>query len=248
MRITRGLAAVLLVLTILAGKGFGQAPQAPLPAELTMQKAAAGPVFADAKGLSLYTFDRDVPAKSTCSGACARSWQPVRVPDLANGTVGEWTSIRRDDGTRQWAYKGKPVYTFAGDTKAGEVTGDGVDGVWHTALVPLPPVPATPEGVSAKTVDIGRVLADAKGLTLYIYDRDTDPGKSACVDACAEAWPPLTADTGVAPAPDWTVISRDDGSRQWAYKGKPLYRFSRDEQPGETAGDGIGTIWHALKV
>jgi len=248
MRVTAVLNAVWILLTVASGSGYGQAAQAVLPAEVTVQKSATGPVFADAKGLTLYTFDRDAAGKSACSGACARTWQPARVPDLANDTIGEWTAVRRDDGTRQWAYEGKPVYTFAGDTMAGEVTGDGTDGIWHIAMVPMPPIPPTPDGVSARTVDIGRVLADTRGLTLYVYDRDTEPGKSACVDACAEAWPPLTADGAAAPAPDWTTVIRADGSKQWAYKGKPLYRFSGDEKPGETTGDGVGAIWHALKI
>jgi predicted lipoprotein with Yx(FWY)xxD motif len=248
MRVTVFLAAIVALLIVAGGSGYGQGAQTALPAELMVQKSAMGPVFADAKGLTLYMFDRDTAGKSACSGACARNWQPARAPDLANGALGEWTAVRRDDGTRQWAYKGKPVYSFSGDTKAGELTGDGADSAWHVAMVPMPPVPPTPEGVSARTADIGRVLGDAQGLTLYVYDHDTEPGKSACVDACAEFWPPLTADKGMAPAPDWTVIVRDDGSKQWAFRGKPLYRFSRDEKPGETTGDGVGAIWHALKV
>ena len=248
MRVTAVLSTIWILLTVASGNSYGQGGQAVLPAEVTVQKSITGPVFADAKGLTLYTFDRDAAGKSVCSAACARNWQPLRVPDLANDIVGEWATVRRDDGSRQWAYNGKPVYTFAGDTKAGEVTGDETDSTWHIAMVPMPPVPPTPEGVSARTVDIGRVLGDATGLTLYIYDRDTEPGKSTCVDACAEAWPPLTADGSAAPAPDWTTIVRTDGSKQWAYKGKPLYRFSGDDKPGETTGDGIGAIWHALKI
>ena len=109
-------------------------------------------------------------------------------------------------------------------------------------------MPPAPEGVTAQIADSGRVLADAKGLTLYIYDRDTVAGKSSCIEACADAWPPLTAAADAKAPADWTVIARDDGSKQWAYKGKPLYRFSRDAQAGDTTGDGVANIWHALKL
>lgn len=95
---------------------------------------------------------------------------------------------------------------------------------------------------------LGSVLVDAKGMTLYTFDRDTTPGKSACNGPCATNWPPLMAAADSKTMGDWTVIARDDGSKQWAYKGKPLYAWSKDTKPGDTTGDGfLNGAWHAAK-
>jgi len=90
------------------------------------------------------------------------------------------------------------------------------------------------------------VLTDPKGMTLYTFDNDT-ADKSACNGPCAKAWPPLTAPKKAAATADWTVVTRDDGSKQWAYKGKPLYRWSKDKKPGEMTGDNFKNVWHAVK-
>ncbi len=86
------------------------------------------------------------------------------------------------------------------------------------------------------------VLTDAKGMTLYIFVKD-DAGKSNCNDKCADAWPPLMADEGAAAAEKFSVVTRDDGSKQWAYKERPLYLWVRDEKPGDTSGEGVGNVW-----
>ena len=93
---------------------------------------------------------------------------------------------------------------------------------------------------------VGMVLTDAKSMTLYIFDKDT-PGKSNCKGKCAKAWPPLMASSGSKQMGDYTVITRDDGSKQWAYKGMPLYTWFKDKKPGDTTGDGVGGKWHVAK-
>ncbi|MGE3907691.1 MAG: hypothetical protein AB7F36_17195, partial [Reyranellaceae bacterium] len=80
----------------------------------------------------------------------------------------------------------------------------------------------------------GKILTDAKGMTLYTFDRDTAT-KSNCNGQCAVNWPPLMASTAGA-AGDWSVVTRDDGAKQWAYKGKPLYTWVKDARPGDTTG------------
>jgi predicted lipoprotein with Yx(FWY)xxD motif len=93
---------------------------------------AKGKALADAKGMTLYVFDKDTAGKSTCNGQCATNWPPLSAAADAKAS-GDWTIVTRDDGAKQWAYKGKPLYTWAKDTKAGDVTGDGVNNVWHIA-------------------------------------------------------------------------------------------------------------------
>ena len=102
----------------------------------------------------------------------------------------------------------------------------------------------TPQGVQThKAVSGTTVLADARGMTLYTYDKD-ELGKSNCNGLCAHVWPPLAASADAQPMGDWTVITRRDGSKQWTYKGRPLYTYEKDKRPGETKGDGSGNNWH----
>ena len=100
-----------------------------------------------------------------------------------------------------------------------------------------------PTGVKS----MGGMLTDGKGMTLYTFDKDTEAGKSACSGPCFAAWPALVAPADAKPMGEWTVITRGDGTKQWAYKGKPLYTFVHDTKPGEMTGDGKGNVWHTAK-
>lgn len=92
----------------------------------------------------------------------------------------------------------------------------------------------------------GDLLTNASGMTLYTFDKDP-AGRSACNGACAQNWPPLMAPADAQPSGDYTVVTRDDGTRQWAYKGKALYTWAKDMKPGETTGDGINSVWHVVR-
>ncbi len=95
--------------------------------------AAKNGMFVNAKGMTLYTFDKDTPGKSACNGQCATNWPPMLVADGGKAS-GDWTIVMRDDGLKQWAYKGKPVYGWVKDAKPGDMTGDGfLNGAWHVA-------------------------------------------------------------------------------------------------------------------
>jgi predicted lipoprotein with Yx(FWY)xxD motif len=100
----------------------------------------------------------------------------------------------------------------------------------------------------APAVSSNGVLATPAGATLYTFDKDTaNSGKSACNGPCAANWPPLAAQASDAPSGDYSIVTRDDGSKQWAYKGWPLYTFAKDAKPGDTTGDGKGNVWHLIK-
>ena len=91
------------------------------------------------------------------------------------------------------------------------------------------------------------MLVDSSGMTLYIFDRDAaGSGKSACNGPCATLWPPAMAGADAKTEGDFTVVTRDDGAKQWAYKGKPLYSWAKDAKPGDKTGDGFGGIWHIV--
>jgi predicted lipoprotein with Yx(FWY)xxD motif len=92
---------------------------------------------------------------------------------------------------------------------------------------------------------IGKYLADAKGMTLYLFKKDS-PGKSACMDQCVEKWPLYYRETVAAPglkAEDFGTITRDDGKKQTTYKKMPLYYFVGDKKSGDTTGQGVGGNW-----
>ena len=92
------------------------------------------------------------------------------------------------------------------------------------------------------------MLADTKGMTLYTFDNDKEANKSACNGNCLNNWPALKAEASDHDMGDWKVITRNDGSKQWAYKGKPLYYFVMDKSSGDHLGDGRGNgVWHIAK-
>jgi predicted lipoprotein with Yx(FWY)xxD motif len=91
------------------------------------------------------------------------------------------------------------------------------------------------------------MMVDHKGMTVYTFDKDAG-GKSMCNGDCAKNWPPMMAPAGAKAEGKWTVIKRDDGMMQYAYDGKPLYTFMKDEKPGEMKGDGMKDVWHAVHM
>jgi predicted lipoprotein with Yx(FWY)xxD motif len=93
---------------------------------------------------------------------------------------------------------------------------------------------------------MGKILTDAKGMTVYTYDQDAK-GKSNCSGECAEYWPPVKAMDSDKPVGDLTIIKRDDGSMQWADDGKPLYTFVKDKKAGDVMGDNMKNVWHLVK-
>lgn len=92
------------------------------------------------------------------------------------------------------------------------------------------------------------VMVATNGMTLYTFDKDS-AGKSVCNGPCATNWPPVLVDANTAVSGDYSVITRDDGKKQLAYKGKPLYFWSKDAKPGDKTGDGfLNNAWHIIKM
>ena len=102
-------------------------------------------------------------------------------------------------------------------------------------------------GMPAKVAD--GALTDASGRTLYTFDKDVAAsGKSVCNGPCIANWPAFTAPADATASGDYTIVVRDDGSRQWAFKGRPLYTFAKDTQAGDRTGDGFnGNLWHVAR-
>lgn len=102
--------------------------------------------------------------------------------------------------------------------------------------------PAAPAMVS------GDVLTGSNGMTLYTFDKDAaGSAKSVCNGPCAVNWPPLLAAADDVASGDYSIVHRDDGKKQWAFKGKPLYFWAKDVKAGDRTGDGFNNVWRVAK-
>lgn len=110
--------------------------------------------------------------------------------------------------------------------------------------------PLVPNNVRTRKVDGKLLYVDAQGMTLYTYDRDSH-FQSTCNGQCAKTWPPLPARSEHNHG-SWAIMTRSDGGKQWAYRGKPVYTFAQDKVPGDAKGDNLGPkgshLWHVIKV
>ena len=94
---------------------------------------------------------------------------------------------------------------------------------------------------------VASALVAPSGMTLYTFDNDAaNSGKSACNGPCAALWPPMMAATTDEPVGAYSIVNRDDGSRQWAYKGKPVYTYKADQKAGERSGDNFNNLWRII--
>lgn len=92
------------------------------------------------------------------------------------------------------------------------------------------------------------VLVGPNHMTLYTFDKDmAGSGKSTCNGPCATNWPPLMATDTDKPNGDFSIVIRDDGKKQWAIKGKPLYYWVKDAKPGDKSGDGVNKVWQVAR-
>ncbi len=111
--------------------------QAMGPAKTTINDR--GTILVGPNDRTLYTYDADTTANvTTCYGGCATAWPPFYVGDNAAMADADWTIVQRTDDQPMWAYKGKPLYYYQGDTGADQITGDGRGGVWHIVITEVP--------------------------------------------------------------------------------------------------------------
>jgi predicted lipoprotein with Yx(FWY)xxD motif len=120
----------ILVASALLAAGALQSAFAAAPAETKQTKI--GPVLSNDGGLTLYTFDKDADGQSACNGPCTEKWPPQQAHE-GDQPEGDYTIIKRADGSMQWAYKGKPLYMWINDETPDDTKGDGLNEVWHAA-------------------------------------------------------------------------------------------------------------------
>ncbi|MFI1963261.1 SCO0930 family lipoprotein [Streptomyces pathocidini] len=241
--------------------GEGEAPKPGKAGQLAVRSdGELGPLVTDSAGMTLYRFDKDTadPPASTCEGECAAAWPPVAAGDAsasADLNPELLGSVSRSDGSQQLTLGGWPLYRFAKDTEPGDTKGQNVGGTWFASA---------PDGKKAgaprpalgvfKSPELGEVLTDRNGRTLYLFTKDTPwPMKTACDEKCLEKWtpaPPVSAADAKAAGVDPDLLftfTTPDGTQQEAVNCWPAYTFKGDTAPGQTNGQGVGGSWFAIK-
>jgi len=138
------------------------------PTVQTRNVGALGTVLTGANGLTLYTFDRDMPGVSTCNDQCATLWPPLVLdagaPVAPAGLGGTLGVITRADSRRQVVYNNQPLYFYMPDTQPGDTRGEGIGGVWHVATPVLAAAPAAAPPTAAAPQAAGGLPRTGTGL------------------------------------------------------------------------------------
>ena len=272
--IALGLTAITTGMAFAAGKDLSVAAT---PPGITLQsiavpqaKGAAQQMdaYANTAGLTLYTYAQDVtPNVSACTADCAKTFIPAAAAKDAKA-FGNWTVFARADGSKQWAFKGKPLYTYVNDKEPGFYAGNKPKYKGPVKTVqkdqPLPEgwqaatfKPADdfvfPAGIGLEEIPnvFGQVLIDQRGMTIYAFDGDPKNDKQSCIAktvTCGPHWIPVPAPQLAAHIGDFTVVARRDGRKQWAYNGRALYTYSDDIVPGEAHGVDVSKSWEVATL
>src|SRR5437868_6951245 len=251
--------------------GVARVPVGPalgVPPGFKVVPSSSGRLIITNDGSSVYAWDGDKPNVSNCYKECLTSWTPVLAPQIVKERD-DWTVVKRAPGVNQWAYRGKPLYTYNYDRGSRNFWGADVPG-WRNVYTQRALRP--PEGFTVQDAEGGgQVLADSRGRTIYLYNcRDDSFAQLACdnpdstqayrlaicgdgdAKLCRETFPYVIAPAGAKSASRlWSVmaIDPDTGHRAvpgqaslqvWAYRGRPVYTYAGDDQPGVTNADGYG--------
>jgi len=230
-----------------------------------------GDILVGPDGMTLYMFVPDGDADgSTCYDGCASTWPPLTIegsPTAGSGVTAALSTITRDSGDTQVVAGEWPLYYYAGDDSPGEANGQDLNDAWYV----LGP-DGTPRGMSMETPepttteppmdsptvqvrthdDLGEILAGPDGMTLYMFDNDTNgAGESSCTGGCTTTWPPLTVDgdpsAGDGVAASLSTFERGNGETHVTAGGWPLYHYAGDSSPGGATGQGANDVWYVLR-
>jgi predicted lipoprotein with Yx(FWY)xxD motif len=259
-----------------AGPGLGRmyGARTPLfvpldaPPGVTVRATRQGRVLMTGGGKPLYAFDSDSASKVTCLDLCPRTWTPFEAAAAAQQSTAksEWRIVHRPDGMLQWAYRNKPLYTYAGDTRFGEVSADEA----HWKPVAVSPWLAPPRDLTTQMTVDGEVFADRRGMTVYIFSCTEESPDGALCDIpatsqayrrslcgtpenCMATWRPVPASRAAKPVGHtWSVETIDptgknqyadpgqkNGLLVWAYRGRPIYTYAGDKDLGDMNGHNI---------
>ena len=243
-------------------------PPPNVPPGFDVKSTAAGRLLVTHTHYSVYASDDDPADQSVCAAQCLRTWVPVPAPQTARAQ-GDWSTVERSPGVRQWVFRHKPLYTSQLDSAPLRQQGSDVPG-WHNVYTQ--PIPPPPSGFTVQDTILGQVLADTRGRTLYTYGcADDSLDQLGCdhpsetqvyrlamcgggrIERCRENWPYVTAPLGTQSSSRvWSAIDIDPATgrraapgqsgavRVWAFRDRPVYTYALDERPGDVAGDGTG--------
>lgn len=239
-------------------------PPSAIPPGFAVLTTTIGRQLLNDKNFSVYMSDRDGPNKSNCDELCARTWQPMLAPVSAQARDG-WSIFERSPGVYQWAFRERPLYTYALDYDIRSLRGSDQPG-WHNVY--LQETPSPPKHFTAQDTIAGVVLADADGKTIYTYNCGDDSKDQLACDhpdapqhyrlaicgggdaaRCLRTWPYVMASVDAkAENRSWSILTIDPMTgrraapeapgalRVWAYRDRPVYTHVRDEMPGDIEG------------
>lgn len=243
-------------------------PPTAMPTQFAVRPFRRGRLLTTAEGRSVYQWDKDGDFKSNCAGACAKEWAPILAPDRVQ-PQGDWATIERSPGVKQWTYRKRPVYTHVLDEKSPSQEGSDVPG-WRNVFTQA--APSTPKGFTVQDTVSGQVLANAQGRTIYVYNCNDDAldqltcnhpdtpqayrfmicGKGDA-ERCLAQFPYVIAEKNAkSDNRTWSVMDIDpktgkktapgaSGSLHvWAYRDRPVYLCGRDKKPGDMECDSWG--------
>ena len=145
-------------------------PEPNVPPEFAVVQVANGRLLVNYEGYSVYSWDQDGPNKSNCDSVCTQEWSPVLAPETAQ-PQGEWSVIERSPGMNQWAFRKTPLYTYIFDPRTRSLVGSDQPG-WHNVYTQRAPAP--PKAFMVHDAHLGHVVADARGMTIYLYNCGDD--------------------------------------------------------------------------
>lgn len=219
-------------------------------APVTSNNNDLGDLFIDENELTLYIFEQDENGVSNCLNSCATIWPPLLASNQSVESK-DFTTTTRENGDKQWSFKGYPLYLYSGDSNPGETNGQGLQNHWFVAQPDPVKHADSEEGpiIAANgSVPIGDQREDKTNFSLYTFELD-EPGVSNCNGGCAAAWPPLLVETGEKASHPFSFITREDDSLQWALNEMPLYFYAGDTEPGATNGNGLSNgEWQLARV
>ena len=256
------------------GRHTGRGPVGPaanLPPGFALVSSVTGGMLAS-EGRSVYVWDKDGANKSRCTGECLEQWKPILAPLLSEAR-GEFSVFEREPGIKQWAFRGKPVYTYADDPKGGGATFDGAEVPgWRNSYTYQTPSP--PKEFKFQDTTTGVVIADHRGKTVYTYGCAEDTEDQLGCDTpdtpqeyrlaicgagdparCLTQFPYVPAAKGaksesrlwnamlINPMTGRVAPEGQKGAMYvWAFRGRPVYTFAGDREPGDMFAAGWGEI------
>jgi predicted lipoprotein with Yx(FWY)xxD motif len=188
-------------------------------------------------------------------------WTPVYAPAAAS-PIGDFTIMMTETGKRQWAYKGSPLYTYNGDYSDTDVNGVLAEKDAQPALAYRN---FMPNELRVGIFNIrGPLMTTQKGMTVYtetryhlqyggrrtregfryLYADAKGVGTRGCIDDCLKDWTPVAAPANAVSSGFWEVATRDNGTKQWLYKGAPIYTFAGDKKPGDIEGNNRSIVMY----